>query len=239
MEDNSSVAPVASTNEQSTDSSLLANNQGDVSRGQVDVPAESYDWVPPKFLKDGQPDYKNLAKSYQALESKMGKHVAPTSIEEYTFESKMADQYDPEVQTAFKAEALEKGMTAEQYAFVMNKYEEAVMSMQPSVDDVRAHLEESWGPQFEANLQNARAAWDAFAPKDVDINEIGNNPAVLKFLAQVGKEMGEDRVSGKFAQKAPGMTIDEVNALIGSKDYATNQDKQRKVQEYYEKQFPG
>lgn len=199
---------------------------------------EDYSWVPKKFLKDGKPDLQGLAKSYANLEKRLGsRSLASEAIEDYAFESKHGFQYDAEVSQAFKAEAQKMGVSPEQYAWMMEKYEEAVAGSSGSAELAEQNLRNDWGKSFERNLNYARAAWDAFAPSDMDINDVGNNPAVLKILARVGAELGEDKPSARAATPSRGMTEDQINEIINSKDYRANLNKQKIVREWYEQNY--
>ncbi|WP_157272536.1 hypothetical protein [Azonexus hydrophilus] len=205
---------------------------------EVQATEDDYSWVPKKFLKDGKPDLQGLAKSYSNLEKRLGsRSLASEAIEDYAFESKHGFQYDPEVSTAFKSEAQKMGVSPEQYAWMMEKYEEAVSTNTVTPEVAEKTLRESWGKNFDSNLNYARAAWDAFAPSDMDINEVGNNPAVLKILARVGAELGEDKPTARQASRPTAMTEDQINEIIRSKDYTTNLKKQEQVRKWYEQHY--
>lgn len=215
----------------------IDNNEAEVET-EVEGKEEDYSWVPKKFLKDGSPDFASMAKSYQSLEKRLGsKSLASEVIEDYVFDSKFENVYDPEVTQAFKAEAQKAGLSPEQYAWVMDKYEESLAQSSITPQAAETSLRQAWGKSFDSQLINARAAWDAFAPSDMDINEVGNNPAVLKILARVGAELGEDKPTAKNSARPTAMSEDQINEIIKSKGYATDLEKQETVRAWYEKNF--
>jgi len=59
---------IAQRTDLSPDAAILAGQDGTI-KTTADVPA----WLPPKFLKDGKPDYEALAKSYTEAESRLTK----------------------------------------------------------------------------------------------------------------------------------------------------------------------
>lgn len=205
---------------------------------EVETTEDDYGWVPKKFLKDGKPDLQGLAKSYQNLEKRMGsKSLASEAIEDYAYDSKHGFDYDPEVSTQFKSEAQKAGLSPEQYAWMMEKYESEVSRLSMTPDKAEQTLRQSWGKSFDTNLNYARQAWDAFGPSDISIDEVGNNPQVLKILARVGAELGEDKPSAKGAAPSRGMSEDDINEIIRSKDYTTNLKKQEQVRKWYEQHY--
>lgn len=190
--------------------------------------------VPDKFLKeDGTPDFDKLAKSYTELESTLRKTrpTAPKSIDEYQLEG-IDLELDEELTVAFKSEALEAGLSTDQYKWVMDKYAGLVQDSMPSKEKAQEALTEAWGKEFDTNLQAARSAWDVYG-KDMDINVVGNNPDVLKILARIGAELKEDNASRQPASNDPGMTQSDLDALMSSDDYWTNPEKQAKAAAYH------
>jgi len=209
-----------------------------IEQPDIESEAPDYSWVPKKFLKDGEPDLQALSRSYQALEKRLGsRSLAPESVDDYVFESKNGYTYDADLSNSFKQEALEAGLSAEQYAFIMNKYEESIAQSQPSADQAAEVLKASWGRNFDNNLQAARRAWDEFAPSDADIDEVGNNPVVLKILARIGMELGEDKPTAKGASRPSAMTEEQINELIRKKDYKHDLKAQEVVRKWYEAKF--
>jgi hypothetical protein len=207
-----------------------------------------YSWVPKKYMKNGEPDFQALAKSYQSLEKKLGQKgpQAAETIEDYTYEPSVLDENgkpavitDPTADKAFKEEALKAGMTVDQYKFVMGKYEQVVETLTMTPAKAAEALQADWGKDYAAQLANAKAAFDEYAPSDVDINDVGNNVAVIKLLASIGSQMGEDKVAAKGKTKAVdnSMSIDDVRKIMADKDYSTNAKKQKMVSDFFEANY--
>lgn len=185
--------------------------------------------IPAKFLKaDGTPDYDKMAKSYTALEKKIGAkgNIAASSVDEYEWTPpENAYQLDPEKSAEFKKLALENGFTSKQYEFIMNSHNNLMTSMLDTVglnpDKTEAALKEAWGKDFPEQMKSARAGFDAFAPSSANPNDpVWNHPEVMKLLARLGSEIGEDSVSAKpSAAASTRMTEAEVKAIMSSKEY--------------------
>ena len=105
--------------------------------------------------------------------------------------------YDVPTFDSFKAEAQRLGIPGEQFPALMKLAEMYEAEMAPALFDryVRGQakqtegvLRQAWGIEYEAKLAAARRAWDTFVdPADADsIDQVGNNPVVLRLLARVG-----------------------------------------------------
>lgn len=205
---------------------------------QVEQP--DYSYVPKKFLSDGKPDWENLSKSYQSLEKKLGAKgiLVPEDITEYTFEG-VEVALDEERVNEFKTEAQKAGLSKEQYAFVMGKYNEMMSANGLNASASEAVLKQEWGAEFDKNLSLARKAFDEFAPSDLTIEDpILNHPTVLKLLASLGRELGEDtQKTVKGSTSARGITQDDIMEIQKSSDYWDNPTKQAQVRQWYEKRY--
>jgi hypothetical protein len=184
--------------------------------------ADDYSWVPPKFLIDGKPDAKALAKSYQALEKKLGSKVAnlaPEDVAEYDYKPTKFE-FDEEGVSAFKSKAKELGLSTTQYQALLGEYETSMANVMPSVEKSEAALKEAWGSEFNSNLSAARRAFDEFAPSDLSMDDPAlNSPAVLKLLARIGADLGEDRSPASASGANSGMTRAEAEALMATPAY--------------------
>ena len=205
--------------------------------GSADAP--KYDYVPAKFLKeDGTPDLEKLAKSYSGLEKKLGtrSNVPAADVAEYEYD--FGDlTVDETSASAFKDAALAKGFTKDQYAFVMEQYKDMVGKMTWSSERTEAALKESWGKDFDTNARAARAGFDEFAPSDANPHDpVWNHPQVMKLLARMGAELGEDSVSQRqSATSEVRMTEQEVHAILASKEYRSgDKDLHAKVTKWYQ-----
>jgi hypothetical protein len=203
-----------------------------------------YSWVPRKFMKGEEPDFTAMSKAYQSLEKKLGSKgsIAPESIDEYAYESRNGAKLDPDVNKSFREEAQKVGMSQDQYAFVMGKYEDLMEQFAMTPEKAQAELKTSWGKDYDANIASAKRAFDELAPSDVSMDEIGNNPAVIKLLARVGMELGEDKAPPKG--KAPtSKSIDdirkEMSDAMRSGDYYKNPDKYAHISKFFEENSQG
>lgn len=206
----------------------------------TEVKQEAQDWskiVPAKFLKDGNPDWENFAKSYTNLEKKLGSkpNTPPSSIDEYDYKPQ-AYEVDDEAFTSFREEALSKGLSKDQFKWAMERFEQAIQPMLINPDKTEEALKEAWGKDYKNNLGSARKAFDEFAPSDLSMEDpIFNHPSVLKLLARIGSELGEDSVPPKSGGGSGGLTKAEIEAIVASRDYWDNPEKQQQVANWFRK----
>lgn len=207
-------------------------------------PAEpNYDYVPAKFMKpDGTPDFEKLAKSYTGLERKLGSkgNIPAASIDEYDYTPPEGEtlELDPTRVAEFKAKVLEKGFTKEQYQFIMDTHRELIGEMTWTAEKVESTLKQEWGANYDTLARAAQVGFSEFAPSDVSLNDpVFNHPAVMKLLARVGMEVGEDSVSNKSGTPghAPAMTAAEIEKLRTSPEYWSDPKVHAQVTEWYAK----
>lgn len=118
-----------------------------------------------------------------------------------------------------------------------------------AIDTAAAALRRDWGRNFESQMELADRAFRRFFGKDTDVarqvtlsdgSKLGNNPLVIRAFAEIGRQIGE---SGAPFGDSPGAAgrapEEEMDALMGSADYWTNQAKQRRVREIGEQLFGG
>ncbi|HIE1305795.1 TPA: hypothetical protein ACXJRF_000656 [Serratia marcescens] len=175
------------------------------------------DWVPEKFRVMGEDGKLNiegsarkLAESYTHLEKQRGTSAAPKTVDEYAptveVEGFKWDEFkaDPEMQGFLKA-AHAKGITNDQMGFILGEY----MNRAPALVGAAAELDQeaaaaelrgTWktDAEFQKNIGLAHRAFMSLAdPTDQGkMDEIGNNPMVIRMLAKIGAEMGEDTPVG-------------------------------------------
>ena len=243
-EQTNETAPTVDNAEVSTEeSNLLATDETVAEPATPTAENDSpYGYVPEKFMntETNEPDFEKLANSYSELEKKIGSKIGAESTDEYEYEFEHGDVFDSgEPYTQFKDNMLELGLSKEQFAGIMGVYEnntvELMEAMAPSPDRAQEALTKSWGDAYEANLGNARLAWDTFATPEMNIDTIGNSPEILQILSVIGASLGEDTSVGKTnANAGSGLTQTDVNALMNTEDYWTNAESQAKVQSYYD-----
>lgn len=181
-----------------------------------------YSYVPAKFLNsDGTPDYKRLANSYTQLEKKKP-NVGASSIEEYAYDFGEGFDYDEARGSAFREAALAKGLSADQYKFVMDTYKQSVEANTWTADKVETQLKEAWGSDYATNIQAARRGFRTYAPSNMSPSDPRvNDPFFMEFLASVGRELREDSVAGKSGgtSKAQNLTQEQVMEIMRSEAY--------------------
>ena len=242
------VAPVAPA-DPVAQPSLLASAQGE-------APAASNDWLPEKFrvsngeALDVEASARKLAESYAGLEKRVGSgDVPPKSADEYAVTVpdalKEAWQEDDRFK-AFKTDALGAGLTQKQFDFVVGKYFNVMPELvqgaaQLDANKAAEELRKTWATdsEFKANVGDALKAFEKFAdPEDrARIDEIGNNPVVLRMLAKIGKELGE---GPGIPNDAGSTAADDIQSVLRSDAYlnAKHPDHKAtsaKVQAYYAK----
>lgn len=193
--------------------SLLSTDGAGAEQQTADV-----DFIPEKYRANGedgkfslQESARKLADAYTHLEKRFGSGDAPP---------KTADEYapkieaegfnweefkgDPEMQGFLKA-AHAKGITNDQMGFILGEYMQRASGLvggaaELDADAARTELRETWKTdgEFNKNLGLAFRAFNNLAdPADKGkMDEIGNNPMVIRMLAKIGAEMGEDSPAG-------------------------------------------
>ena len=192
---------------------------------------------------DGQLNEDAAAKAYSELRAKMseGKDI-PDNPDGYVYDWG-SEQVDAQTLSNFQKEALEQGFTQQQYEFVMNAYKserelfaQELANGQHTAEQASVELQQAWGNDYDANMQQAAKAFKEYGGSESDVNLIADNPAILKILANIGKDMGEDYVSNTTAADAATFDIlssDELTALRNRPDYYTNKEVQAKVAAHY------
>ncbi|HID3486904.1 TPA: hypothetical protein ACXE50_005146 [Klebsiella aerogenes] len=219
------------------------------------------DWIPEKFRvvgEDGklsiESSARKLAENYSLLEKRMGSGDAPP---------KTADDYAPEVKAEgfnweeFKADprmqsfmksAHGKGITNDQMSFIISEYAQIAPSLvngaaELDAESATTQLREVWKTDAEFN-KNIGLAFRAFNSLTDEgdrgrIDEIGNNPLVIRMLAKIGAEMEEDAPAGADSNPAEQQTIRD---LMKSEAYMNpkHNDHERvsaQVKAYYQKRY--
>ena len=112
----------------------------------------------------------------------------------------------PEALAGFKALAHRHGLSTKQTEGIfgeyfgmisgaLNKRDEISMSTK---NEAEAALRSEWGKDFDSNATVARRVVEKFGGKDAieAFGELGNKPAVMKFLSNLGKTISEDSFVG-------------------------------------------
>lgn len=209
------------------DSNVLASASGESAQAAQ---------IQEKFLikkEDGTVDWEKSAQkqaqSYEALEKRMGANDAPPkSAEDYVInvpdnlKEALGDDFkdDPMLQ-GFLKDAHAAGMSQKQVDLAVGKYLEAIPSLaggvqQLNADDCVAELKQEWktDAEFKSGVESAKRAAIGFFGNDAEqiIQKYGNDPALIRGLAKIGKEMGEDASVNPESAITSGQSVDELMA---------------------------
>lgn len=169
-------------------------------------------WVPEKFIvKDelGEIDhlatFKKVEEHRSHLEKRLGSgDLPPKTPEEYSFEvpEEFAGlEMNGEKLNAFKAEALAKGISKEQFAWMMGAHVRMVPDLMEgaaklSASAAREVLSQTWTDArlMEVNIAHAGRAVRGMPQELQDATaELGTNPGFIRAMAYYGAQQREDR----------------------------------------------
>jgi len=199
-EDEAAKAAAAAAAAQTPEAKALAASEKDTRRPK-EVPAKYWD------AAKGEVNYGSWAKSTTELETRMRTFgLPPKAAEEYKFtmpeELKAAGvDLDPAMDKAFRAEALDMGLTQKQYERVVGNYFKHVATLadqtsQFSHASARADLLGYYKTEekLKESVRGAYQVFSAFADeRDMAmIDKLGNIPAVIRVLAKIAPEIAED-----------------------------------------------
>jgi hypothetical protein len=157
--------------------------------------------------------------------------LPPKTADDYaiTVPDALKDHWKPESDVLlqeFKKEAHSKGLTQGQFDFVMAKYMDIAPqlvagSQQLSVDDCNAQLRTEWktDDQYKAEVGKAHKAAVGYGGADAEgiVKDYGNDPRIIRLLARVGAEMGEDQSLNPGDQQNDG--ADAIATMMASEAY--------------------
>lgn len=219
------------------------------------------DWLPEKYRVVGDDGKLNiegsarkLADAHTSLEKRLGSVGTPP---------KTADEYEPKVEVEgfnwdeFKADprmqsfmkaAHAKGITNDQMGFIIGEYAQRAPELVNSAAELDSEaattqLREVWktDAEFKKNIGLAYRAFNSLAD-DADkgrMDEIGNNPMVIRMLAKVGAEMQEDAPAGGDINLEEQQTIRDLMKSPAYMDpkHADHERVSAQVKAYYQKRF--
>ena len=219
------------------------------------------DWIPEKYRVVGEDGKLNvegsarkLADAYTHLEKRMGSgDTPPKTADEYApkvdVEGFKWDEFkaDPRMQSFMKS-AHAKGITNDQMGFILGEYAQLAPELvngAAALDSEAAatQLRETWktDAEFNKNIGLAFRAFNSLAD-DSDkgrMDEIGNNPMVIRMLAKIGAEMQEDSPAGADSNPGEQQTIRDLMkspAYMDSK-HADHERVSAQVKAYYQKRY--
>ncbi|MFM3294861.1 hypothetical protein AB8S18_05965 [Klebsiella pneumoniae subsp. ozaenae] len=219
------------------------------------------DWIPEKYRVVGEDGKLNvegsarkLADAYTHLEKRMGSgDTPPKTADEYApkveVEGFKWDEFktDPRMQSFMKS-AHAKGITNDQMGFILGEYAQLAPELvngAATLDSEAAatQLRETWktDAEFNKNIGLAFRAFNSLAD-DSDkgrMDEIGNNPMVIRMLAKIGAEMQEDAPAGGDVNLEEQQTIRDLMKSPAYMDpkHADHDRVSAQVKAYYQKRY--
>lgn len=222
----------------------------------LDKPQPLHERIPEKFhVKkgeefDAEASMGKVLESYKALEQRMLDGGAPPKApEEYkiTPPDDLKDTWQEDERTAsFRKDAHAKGLSQEQFDWVMGKYFEltptiAGQVLQNTADQTRGALEEVWGDEYQANFDGAMKTFKAYAPEGAKFDDIMTKPALAyQMLAKISTELGE--AGGVPRDTSGGSDATDVQTLLmhpaaGDPKHAEHKAVRQKLDAYYAKKY--
>ncbi|ENP2071756.1 TPA: hypothetical protein QID80_003437 [Klebsiella aerogenes] len=219
------------------------------------------DWLPEKYRVMGDDGKLNvegsarkLADAYSHLEKRMGSgDTPPKTVDEYApkveVEGFKWDEFkaDPRMQSFMKS-AHAKGITNDQMGFILEEYAQLAPELvngAATLDSEAAatQLRETWktDAEFNKNIGLAFRAFNSLAD-DSDkgrMDEIGNNPLVIRMLAKIGAEMQEDAPAGGDVNLEEQQSIRDLMKSPAYMDpkHADHENVSARVRAYYQKRY--
>lgn len=219
------------------------------------------DWLPEKYRVSGEDGALNveqsarkLAEAHVALEKRMGSvgtapktsdgYAPKVDVEGFNWEEFKAD---PRMQSFMKT-AHAKGITNDQMSFIIGEYAQRAPELvggaaQLDADNAATQLREVWktDADFNKNIGLAYRAFNQLAD-DADkgrMDEIGNNPMVIRMLAKVGAEMQEDAPAGGDINLEEQQAIRDLMKSPAYMDpkHADHERVSAQVKAYYQKRY--
>lgn len=197
--------------------------------------------------KKGFNNIDDVLKSYSNLEGMMGKRIdelttdemrdvytklgAPADISEYGFEdAKLPEGVEDTMSDWFADKSFELGLSKDAANSLRDAYLESQqeqfkkvsMEAQVAATDQLAELKTEFGAAFDERINLAQTALNEFGGDEVKnlINQhgLGNNPALVKMLSEIGKITSEGKmVSNKEDTAQFGTTPADAAASIADK----------------------
>ncbi|TJZ66197.1 hypothetical protein [Raoultella planticola] len=219
------------------------------------------DWIPEKYRVVGEDGKLNvegsarkLADAYTHLEKRMGSgDTPPKTADDYAPEVKAEgfnwDEFkaDPRMQSFMKS-AHSKGITNDQMGFIISEYAQIAPELvngAAALDSEAAatQLREVWktDAEFKKNVGFAFRAFNSLADEGDKgrMDEIGNNPMVIRMLAKIGAEMQEDAPVGGEGNPEEQQTIRDLMKSPAYMDpkHADHERVSAQVKAYYQKRY--
>jgi hypothetical protein len=162
----------------------------------------------------------------------------PGNSEGYNLpEVKMPDGFpeaDPQLIGGFKSQCHELGILPGQASKLYewfqgtqaNQYTGMMAANQEGQVNAETALKNEWGQAYDSNLATAQSVLKQFGDENItgmlESSGLGNDPNLIKFLANIGKNFGEDGLQGKPTNfvKSPDEAKGEINSILADKQGA-------------------
>jgi hypothetical protein len=147
----------------------------------------------------------------------------------------LPDKYpvDDELEGALISKAHELGLNANQlkgltdlyYDYTSKKFTTIAEQMEADITKTDTKLRQEWGKAYTQNAALADKVMGAFGDKDftkfLEETGMGNSPSMIRFLANVGKAISEDKLVGKpvTSFKSPNEAKAQIDKLMGDSEF--------------------
>lgn len=222
--------------------------------GQTPVIPEKYQVKKEDGSIDIEASSLKLAEAYGHLEKRLGSGDLPPKTDgEYQVTLPEAfkdlDLANDEGFLSFRKSAHAAGLSQKQFDFVMQQYFDVAPKLvggaqQLSADECTAELQKEWKSpeQYKAEIGKAYKAAVAYCGDDAQavINDYGNDPRIIRALAKIGAEIGED--NAPQPQSLPGGS--SIESMMTSEAYTNPKHPDharvsKQVADFYEQQTKG
>lgn len=197
-----------------------------------------YEKFPTKYRNNGEPDVDKLIEGYDHLQKKLSSKgwAPPSDVAEYGDAAPKSYDVDPEAFDAFRHQAQELGINKDAFGKLIELHDSEIARLMPPVEVTEEHMKQHWGRDYDNNLASANRAFKEFIDPSINANHPAfQTPEVLKLLANIGAQLGEDTQSTPASIGKSGTSYDEIQAIMKSEDYYNNREKQAQVTAWYAK----
>lgn len=185
--------------------------------------------------KDGDPE------SWEKIYNRLGR---PEDPQKYEVKPPEDLQFDNEFVDKFKQKAWESGLSDNQAKNLFKWYENEVRGYdkkgEEQVQHAIAELKNKWGASYEDRLEKAQKFANSLINTSDEkttekIQKFGNDPDFIDLMYNLNAKYNNEHklVRSDSHVEGPSDYKEKARELINSKDYATNVDKQRRVQNIY------
>jgi len=233
-----SISHIEPTNEQPVDNVTVAKEDE-----EVDVVRP--EWYPEKFWGDDGPDIENLVKSYTELQKKFsqGKHKAPEKYDDSVFKSANIPDDDP-LYSTYRDWAKENGISQDAFESLASKFVEIVGSQNESAKVAYEQEYKKLGPNADVTIKSMtdwaqglvrKGVW---SPDDFEEFKImGGTAQGIRALQKIRSYYGDQPVPVDVAPVGDTPSKEELMAMVGKPEYATDPGYRAKVEKLFEKVY--